>query len=138
MELSRRCRALKLWLSLRYHGLSSFRAAIQRDLDHAQHLARAVDESPTLERLAPVELSAVCFRHLVSKNASEDERNAFNLALLKRILRRGKVYISNAELKGKFCLRACIVNHLTKDSDIDAVVPEVLAAAQEIAQSMSQ
>jgi hypothetical protein len=35
-------------------------------------------------------------------------------------------------LKGKFCLRACIVNHLTKDSDIDAVVPEVLEAAQGI------
>jgi aromatic-L-amino-acid decarboxylase len=35
MELSRRFRALKLWLSLRYHGLSAFRAAIQKDLDHA-------------------------------------------------------------------------------------------------------
>ncbi|MGH6740335.1 MAG: pyridoxal phosphate-dependent decarboxylase family protein, partial [Bradyrhizobium sp.] len=29
MELSRRFRALKLWLSLRYHGLDSFRQAIQ-------------------------------------------------------------------------------------------------------------
>jgi hypothetical protein len=34
-------------------------------------------------------------------------------------------------LQGKFCLRACIVNHLTKETDIDAVIPEVLAAAQE-------
>jgi hypothetical protein len=40
--------------------------------------------------------------------------------------------MSNAELHGKFCLRVCIVNHLTKDSDIDAVVPEVLEAAQEL------
>src|ERR1700746_419438 len=36
IELSRRFRALKLWLSLRYHGMSAFREAIQRDLDHAQ------------------------------------------------------------------------------------------------------
>ena len=57
-------------------------------------------------------------------------RNRFNLALLKRIIRRGKVYLSNAELEGKFCLRACIVNHLTKDSDIEAVIPEVLEAAR--------
>jgi aromatic-L-amino-acid decarboxylase len=132
MELSRRCRALKLWLSLRYHGLESFRAAIRRDLDHAQRLARVVDSSPALERLAPVELSAVCFRHLVREGTSDEERNAFNLALLKRIIRRGRVYMSNAELHGKFCLRVCIVNHLTKDSDIDAVVPEVLQAAQEL------
>jgi hypothetical protein len=45
---------------------------------------------------------------------------------------RGKVYLSNTELKGRFCLRVCIVNHLTKDKDIDAVVPEVLDAASEI------
>src|SRR5215468_3428813 len=72
MELSRRCRALKLWLSLRYHGLESFRAAIKRDLEHAQRLARAVDGEPVFERLAPVELSAVCFRHVVRHDASEE------------------------------------------------------------------
>jgi len=77
-------------------------------------------------------LSAVCFRYVVRRDASEEERNAFNLALLKRVIRRGKVYLSNAELKGKFCLRACIVNHLTTDEDIDAVVPEVMAAAKEV------
>jgi glutamate/tyrosine decarboxylase-like PLP-dependent enzyme len=132
MELSRRFRGLKLWLSLRYHGMEGFRAAIQRDLQHAQRLALAIDHTPELERLAPVELSAVCFRHLVSANADEGSRNHFNLALLKRVIARGKVYLSNAELKGKFCLRACIVNHLTKDSDIDAVVPEVLATAEEM------
>jgi aromatic-L-amino-acid/L-tryptophan decarboxylase len=131
MELSRRFRGLKLWLSLRYHGLEGFRAAIRSDLEHAQRLAQTVDQAPMLERLAPVELSAVCFRHLVSPDASEETRNRFNLALLKRIIRRGNVYLSNAELEGKFCLRACIVNHLTKDSDIASVVPEVLAAAEE-------
>jgi glutamate/tyrosine decarboxylase-like PLP-dependent enzyme len=131
IELSRRCRALKLWLSLRYHGLAAFRAAIRKDLDCAQRLATAVANSPALELLGPVELSAVCFRHLVGKDASEEERNRFNLALLKRIVARGRVYLSNAVLQGKFCLRACIVNHLTKETDIDAVIPEVLAAAQE-------
>jgi hypothetical protein len=46
------------------------------------------------------------------------------------------VYLSNATLEGKFCLRACIVNHLTKDSDIDAIVPEVLAAAREVSHQL--
>jgi aromatic-L-amino-acid/L-tryptophan decarboxylase len=132
MELSRRFRALKLWLSLRYHGLDSFRAAIQQDLDHAQGLAAAIKESPALEIVGTVELSALCFRHLVKKDASEKVRKVFNLALLKHIVSRGKVYLSNAELQGTFCLRACIVNHLTRDKDIASVVPEVLDAAAEI------
>ena len=136
IELSRRFRALKLWLSLRYHGLEGFRAAIRADLEHAQQLVQAVDGEPLLERLAPVELSAVCFRHLVSSGSSEEERNRFNLALLKRLIKRGRVYLSNAELKGKFCLRACIVNHRTTDADIEAVVREVLAVGEEIAAEM--
>jgi len=134
IELSRRFRGLKLWLSLRYHGLEGFRAAIRQDLDHAQRLAAAIETCPVLERVGPpVELSAVCFRHRVSPDASEEARNHFNLALLKRIVARGRVYLSNTELRNKFCLRACIVNPLTKDSDIDGVVPEVLHAAQEVA-----
>jgi aromatic-L-amino-acid/L-tryptophan decarboxylase len=129
-ELSRRFRALKLWLSLRYHGLQAFRAAIRMNLDQAQRLAATVKTHAGLELVGPVELSAVCFRHLVSDRASEEERNQFNLALLKRVVSRGNIYLSNAELKGRFCLRACIVNHLTTDADIDGVVPEVMAAAE--------
>jgi len=133
MELSRRFRALKLWLSLRYHGLERFRQAIQLNLDHAQRLASAIGDCADLELLAPVPLSAVCFRHRLHENAGEDERNRFNASLLKRIQLRGKIYVSNAVIGGRFFLRACIVNHRTTDSDIDSVVPEVLAAARESA-----
>jgi aromatic-L-amino-acid/L-tryptophan decarboxylase len=101
-------------------------------LDQAQRLAAAVKARPELELVGPVELSAVCFRHLVSDRASKEERNQFNLALLKKLVSRGNIYLSNAELKEKFSLRACIVNHLTKDADIDRVVPEVMAAALEV------
>jgi glutamate/tyrosine decarboxylase-like PLP-dependent enzyme len=133
MEISRRFRALKLWLSLRYHGVQAFRAAILMNLEQAQRLAAAVKTCRELELNGQVELSAVCFRHLVSDNASEEQRNRFNLALLKKVVSRGKVYLSNAELRRRFCLRACIVNHLTTDDDIDVVIPEVLAAASELA-----
>jgi aromatic-L-amino-acid decarboxylase len=132
IELSRRFRALKIWLSLRYHGLHAFRTTIQQNLDHAQRLAAAIKDCASLELLGPVELSAVCFRHLLNNGASEETRNRFNLAILKRIIVRGRVYLSNAELKGKFCLRACIVNHLTKNADVDAVVREVLEVAPEV------
>jgi len=133
MELSRRFRALKLWLSLRYHGLQAFRDAVRLNLQQAQRLAAAVENNGELELAAPVQLSAVCFRHILKNNATEEERNHFNLALLKKIVGRGKIYLSNAELGGKFCLRACIVNHLTTNEDVDAVIPEVLAAASELA-----
>ena len=132
LELSRRFRALRLWLSLRYHGFQAFRVAIQKDLDLAQRLAASVANQPGLERLAPVELSAVCFRYKGTGSLSEDELDRRNAAILKRVVQRGRVYLSNATLRGKFCLRACIVNHRTTEADVDSVVAEVLAAAEEV------
>ena len=131
IELSRRFRALKLWLSLRYHGLGAFREAIAEDLRHAQRLAAAVDADERLERVAPVELSAVCFRY---RGAARDEGklDQLNRATLRRVIERGRVYLSNASIRGKFALRACFVNHRSSDADVDAVVQEVLAAGAEV------
>lgn len=132
IELSRRFRALKVWLALRYHGLETFRAAIQRDLANARRLAEAVVEEPQLQLVAPVELSAVCFRYLGGGGHSESDLNRLNPEVLKRVNERGKIYLSNATLRAKFCLRACIINPRTTDADIAAVVPEVLEAAKGI------
>jgi aromatic-L-amino-acid decarboxylase len=132
IELSRRFRALKLWLSLRYHGREAFRQAIRNDLAHARRLAESIVEQPELQLVAPVELSAVCFRYLGKGGISEAELNRLNPAILKRVNERGRTYLSNAMLRAKFCLRACVVNHRTTDADIEAVVPEVLAAAREV------
>jgi aromatic-L-amino-acid/L-tryptophan decarboxylase len=129
MELSRRFRALKLWLSLRYHGLAAFRDSIRTDLQLARRLAEAIDARPELERLAPVSLSAVCFRHRGRGAVADGEVDRFNQDLLLRVIRRGRVYLSNATLRGRFALRACIVNHRSTPADVDAVVDEVLDAA---------
>ena len=129
IELSRPVRALKLWLSLRYYGMGAFQQSIREDLQLAQVLARAIDAEPNLERLAPVPLSAVCFRYI----GAPGDLDALNRAILNRVIRRGRVYISNATIHGKFALRACIVNHRTTEADVQSVVTEVLAAADELA-----
>jgi len=130
IELSRPFRALSLWLSLRYHGLRAFQQSIRDDLRLAQVLADAVDAEPHLERLAPVALSAVCFRYTGQTN----DVNELNTRILDRVIRRGRVYISNASINGAFALRACVVNHRTTDNDVKEVVSEVLAAARELQQ----
>lgn len=132
IELSRRFRGLKLWFSLRYHGMQSFRESIKKDLRHAQRLGALIAKTPELELLAPIELSAVCFRYVGDRNSPDPEPDRTNSEILRRTNQRGRVYLSNARLHSKFCLRACIVNHRTTDSDIDEVVQEVLAAAREV------
>ena len=67
-------------------------------------------------------LSAVCFRH----------RHKDNQAILKRVIARGRIYLSNATIGGQFALRACFVNHRTTEDDVREIVSEVLAAAGEV------
>jgi glutamate/tyrosine decarboxylase-like PLP-dependent enzyme len=130
IELSRRFRALKLWLALRYHGLANFREAIRNDLAHAQLLAGLITKEPELALLAPVPLSAVCFRYRARGDADSD-CDALNQEILQRVVRRGRVFLSNATIHGRFALRACIVNHRTTSDDIEQVVSEVLAVGRE-------
>jgi len=130
MELSRRFRALKLWLSLRYHGLARFREAIRNDLENAQYLAKLIARRRELELLAPVPLSAVCFRYVANRTATEID--ALNRAILGRIVRRGKVFLSNASIRGSFALRACFVNHRTTRPDVEPIVDEMLAVGAEL------
>jgi glutamate/tyrosine decarboxylase-like PLP-dependent enzyme len=132
IELSRRFRALKLWFSLRYHGFEAFRNSIRKDLEQTAYLGGLVQRSAEFELLAPLTLSAVCFRYVGSGNLSEAELNRLNKEILRRINERGRVYLSNAILHSKFCLRACIVNHRTTEADVDAVLSEALASAKDV------
>ncbi|HUG60786.1 MAG TPA: pyridoxal-dependent decarboxylase, partial [Methylomirabilota bacterium] len=122
LELSRRFRALKLWISLQYHGRRAFKKAIEDDLRHAQSLAYLIQSRPELELLAPVPLSAVCFRHRTKDNA----------AILRRVIERRRVYLSNATILGQFAMRACFVNHRTTDDNVREVVSEILAVVDEL------
>lgn len=133
MELSRRFRALKLWLSLRYHGIEAFRTSIRQDLELAQALRRAIEREPALELLAMGSLSALCFRFVSSgthRMTDPEQLDRINAQILRRVVHeRGRVYISNASIRGRFALRACIVNHRSTQADVEAVVSEVLGAA---------
>jgi aromatic-L-amino-acid decarboxylase len=126
IELSRRFRALKLWFSLRYHGFERFRNSIRRNLEHAQRLGELIRSTSGLELMARIELSAVCFRYVGDGHLPEVELSRINAEILQSVNRRGRVYLSNATLHAKFCLRGCIVNHRTTDADIEEIVSEVL------------
>ena len=64
LQLSRMCRALKVWMSIQAFGLAAFRGAVDHSLDLAEEAAARVEASDELELLAPVELSVVALRRV--------------------------------------------------------------------------
>ncbi len=144
IELSRRFRALKIWLMLRYYGTRRVAAAIQSDNAMAFELAERIRQSEDFELLAPPELSICCFRYappewrerLASEDADEraranDELDELNARIMQRVQRGGRAYLSNATIRGSYALRACITNFRTTSEDID----ETLRVAREAARA---
>jgi aromatic-L-amino-acid/L-tryptophan decarboxylase len=130
IELSRRFRGLKVWMTLRYYGARRIAAAIAEDIAMAAYLAELVRDADDLELLAGPGLSVCCFRH-VPPGVPEEELDAHNERLLAALQRDGRVYLSNAALDGRFALRACITNFRTTRADIErtlAVVRELGAS----------
>ncbi len=145
VELTRRFRALKVWMMLRYYGARRISGAISEDIALAKYLSRRIEAAEDFELLAPVELSICCFRYVpkvlseMLERADERERAEINSALdslnervMYRVQRGGRAYLSNATLRGRFALRACLVNFRTTRADMDLTLDIVREAAEEL------
>ena len=127
-ELTRRFRALKIWMALKAYGARALSEAIERNITLARRLASLIDASPDFELLAPVPLSIVCFGH-----TGGTDFDAHNRELMLRVQHGGRSYLSNATIDGRFALRVCIVNHRTTEADLVALLDEIRAAAAALA-----
>ncbi len=54
--------------------------------------------------------------------------DVLNERLMVAIRHDGRAFPSNAELGGRYCLRACLVNHRTEADDVDALLDATLDA----------
>lgn len=130
VELSRRFRALKVWLTLRYYGVRRIAEAISEDIALAGYLGELVEAAEDFELLSPVELSICCFRY-VPKHGDFD-LDQLNATVLAAVQKGGRAYVSNATVKGRFALRACITNFRTTKSDIDETLKVIREAAEQL------
>jgi len=122
-EASRRARGIAIWATLRAYGRSGYRAMVERHLDLAQHLAKAIDAAPDLERLAPVPLNIVCFRYRPADAAAD--LDALNARIGVELLRDGRVYVGTTRYRGMTAFRPAIVNWRTTERDVELIVEVV-------------
>jgi len=138
-ELSRRFRALKVWMLLKGVGLDSLGEAIESNLACARYLESMVRASDDFEMVAPVELSIFCLRHVPVqlRNKSPQAIDAFNERLLIALQRDGGSYLSNATLAGRFALRGCVLNYRTTLRDMEILLDDLRRVAGSLPNSAS-
>ena len=119
-DLSRGFRALKTWFTIATYGTDRLGAMMAHTCALAQYLKARISAEPKLELLAPVGLNIVCFRYRA------DGADELNAEIVADIHESGIAAPSTTVLDGQLAIRAAIVNHRTRESDIDALIAAVL------------
>jgi glutamate/tyrosine decarboxylase-like PLP-dependent enzyme len=125
LQLTRQFRALKVWMSIKEHGLERFGRMIARNVEQARYLAELVSASEGLELTAPIGLDIVCFRYNPG-GLDTEALNRLNQQLLVELQESGIAAPSYTTLDGAWCLRVAISNHRSRFEDFDVLIEAVL------------
>ncbi len=132
LQLSRQFRALKVWMSIKEHGLARFGRMIERNVEQAHYFGQLVAADPKLEMMAPIGLDIVCFRYNPG-HLELEALNALNKEILMQLHEKGIAVPSYTTLHGQYCLRIAIANHRSVTADFDLLATEVVRLGNEIA-----
>jgi aromatic-L-amino-acid/L-tryptophan decarboxylase len=122
LELSRRARALKLWLTFRTHGLDAISAAVARGIALAEHAEALIRADPRLEVVTPAQLGIVTF-------AVRDADDTGHRARADRLVADGYAAVTTTTLRGRAVLRLCTINPATTEADLAGTLQRLAAAA---------
>jgi glutamate/tyrosine decarboxylase-like PLP-dependent enzyme len=130
VALSRRFRALKVWLSVKVLGLGWF----ARLVEHGRALGRYSEaklRQSGFEILSGEQLAIVCFRH-VRPGLDGPAQDRHNRDLLDALRASGEGFLSSTRLGGRVAIRFCLINWRTSAADVDRVIAALVRLAGEV------
>tara|TARA_R110000868_G_scaffold291085_5_gene551457 strand:+ start:8298 stop:8828 length:531 start_codon:yes stop_codon:yes gene_type:complete len=134
LQLSRRFRALKVWMSIKEHGSERFGRMISRNVDQANYLGQLIAKNESLELMAPIGLDIVCFRYNPG-NKTIEELNALNKEIKLQIEEQAIAVPGYTTLNDLYCIRIAISNHRVTNEDFDVLIESVLNIGVQLSSS---
>jgi aromatic-L-amino-acid/L-tryptophan decarboxylase len=132
LEQTRPFRALKTWATIAARGRDGIADHVVRANALARQFAAMVERAPSLELAAAPETSIVAFRARPS-GCGPNRLEAVNRALPEAVQARGRAFVTGTVYEGRETMRACILHPGTSESELETLVAEVVAAADELA-----
>ncbi|MBP6759889.1 MAG: aspartate aminotransferase family protein [Flavobacterium sp.] len=129
---SRGFRALKVWMALQQVGKNGYIEMIAEDIALSELLFEEAKKHPELEAVTQ-NLSIATLRYTpIGFAQDETYLNTLNEKLLNELQQGGEVFLSNAVVADKYCLRCCIVNFRTSRKDILEIVDIIVREGRKI------
>ena len=121
IQLTRRFRALKLWMSVQVFGWSAFRAAVRCGFELAEVAEAALRELPGWQVVTPAQMGIVTFRYRPA-GVTREELNRLNMVLVEALMDSGYAMVSSTVLRGETVLRMCTINPRSTQLDVRETV----------------
>lgn len=138
IQLTRRFRALKFYMSLKTFGLKEFRDAITYNIDLAEEVETMLRGSKSWEVVYPATLAVINFRYNpINKNYSEKELDSINQYISGKVMASRKAMLVTTILNGQVVLRMCLINPRTTMEDVTDTFDLCKAYAHEIEEQLA-
>jgi glutamate/tyrosine decarboxylase-like PLP-dependent enzyme len=121
ISLTRRFRALKIWLSLQVLGVAWFRRLVEHGICLAEYAQALLERAGCFEILSPRRLSTLCFRYTAA-GLAESRLDELNRRICEQVQQTGRVFLATTQLAGRTAQRLCFVNWRTTAADVEEVV----------------
>lgn len=131
LECTKRMMGLKLWAAFSLYGSAGLGQLVDRVFATARRLADKLSAAPDFELLMPPQTNIVCFRQRPPQGL---DGNAHQARLRRALVESGAFHLTQVRLHGQLWLRTTLMNPLTRESDLDALLDALRGAAAESAQ----
>ena len=119
IQLTRRFRALKFYMSLKTFGLNAFKQAVSYSIDLAEEVENFLRLSPNWEVLSPATLAVINFRyHPIGVSLTEKSLDNLNQHISKEVMRSREALLVTTVIQNQVVLRMCLINPRTTMTDV--------------------
>ncbi|KAI3825988.1 hypothetical protein L1987_00027 [Smallanthus sonchifolius] len=124
VALSRRFRAMKLWMVIRSYGITGLQEVIRKHVKLAKHFEALLCADKKFEVSVPRNFATVCFKvsplalaNMVNDSSDEDS-NRLTKSLLESLNGSGLVYMTHVVIEGVYVIRVAISATLTEEKHV--------------------
>lgn len=119
IQLTRRFRALKFYMSIKTYGLNTFKEAVSYNIALGDEVEQMLRKSRNWEIISPATLAVINFRyHPLDLELSEPELDELNQQISKRVMESQEALLVTTVLNKQVVLRMCLINPKTTIDDV--------------------
>jgi glutamate/tyrosine decarboxylase-like PLP-dependent enzyme len=123
IELTRRFRALKFYMSIKTFGLKAFRKAINYNIKLAEETESFLRKSSNWEVISPATLAVINFRYNpIGNSFNEKKLDALNQYISAQVVATQKALLVTTILNKQVVLRMCLINPRTTLDDVKETI----------------